>query len=144
LVRLSIQAALGPASVLGIGLVAACTGARHPAPAPTLAPQFYGVWANAGAQAHTWWQISATQIVMYGFDKSAHCASMQGVVVDPESAEVRFDTGTTGTFHLQGDLLVFMTDAGHVGLHQRADPASICRKPDGSYAEGAPQAAPQR
>src|SRR5215472_898729 len=123
-VRPSIPAAVRVASVFIIGLVAACTGARHPAPAPTLAPEFYGVWANAGPQAHSWWQISATQVIVYGLDNSARCESMQGVVVDSEAAEVRFGTAVTGTLHRQGDLLLVVAD-GNVGLHQRADAASI-------------------
>jgi len=143
LVRLSLQAAVRAASVSIIGFVAACASGRHTAPAP-LSPEFQGVWANIGPQAHNWWDISATQVVMYGFGNTGACESMHGEVVDPESAEVRFGTTATGTLHRQGDLLLFVTDAGNLGLHQRVEPASICRKPDGSYAEGAPQTSPLR
>jgi hypothetical protein len=142
--RVSIPEAVRAASVLVAALAVACTSARHPAPPPALSPQFYGVWVNVGRQAHNWWEISSTDVVLYGVDSAGRCDSTHAVVVDSEEAEVRFGTTTAGSLHLQGDLLMFMTEAGQVALHQRADATAICRKPDGTYAEGAPNAAPSR
>lgn len=141
--RVSIPA-VRPASILVAAFAAACTSTRHPAPPAPLPSQFFGVWANAGRHAHNWWEISSTDVVLYGFDNAGQCESVHGVVVDAEQAEIRFGTTTSGSLHLQGDLLMFMTDEGQVGLHQRADPTTICQKADGTYAEGAPHTTTNR
>jgi hypothetical protein len=142
-VRVSIPA-VRPASILVAAFAAACTGTRHPAPPAPLSSQYYGVWANVGRQSHNWWEISSTDVVLYGLDNAGRCESVHGVVVDSEQSEVRFGTTTSGSLHLQGDLLMFMTDEGQVALHQRADSTTICQKADGTYAEGAPHTAPNR
>ena len=141
---MSIPGAVRGASVLIAAFAVACASTHHPAPPPALSPQFYGVWVNVGHQARNWWEISSTDVILYGIDSAGRCESTNAVVVDPEDAEIRFGTTTAGSLHLQGDLLMFMTDAGQVGLSQRTDDTTICRKPDGTYAADAPQATPNR
>ena len=142
--RASIPGAVRAAGILVAAFGVACASSHHPAPPPALPSQFYGVWVNVGRQAHNWWEISSTDVVLYGIDSAGRCDSAHAVVVDEEQAEVRFGTTTAGSLHLQGDLLMFMTDAGQVGLHQRAEATTICQKPDGTYAEDAPHAAASR
>lgn len=141
--RKSTRAVIAGASALLGGLAAACVGTQHAAHPPELSSEFNGAWANAGPQAHDWWEISNSEVVIYRVDNAGRCESATGVVLDPEQAEVRFGTTDTATLHRQGDLL-FVTSDGQVGINQRVEPTTICRKPDGTYAEGAPHAPPTR
>lgn len=141
--RTSIRAVIGGAGALLGVLAAACVSGRHPAPPPALSSAFYGAWANAGPQAHNWWEISDSEVVIYRIDSAGKCESAHGVVLDPEQAEVQFGTADTVTLHRQGDLL-FVATEGQVGINQRVESATICRKADGTYAEGAPHAAATR
>jgi hypothetical protein len=142
--RVSIPGPVRPASVLIAAFAVGCASTHHPAPPPALSSQFFGVWVNTGHQARNWWEISSTDVILYGIDSAGRCESTNAVVVDAEDAQVRIGTTTAGSLHLQGDLLMFMTDAGQVGLSQRTDATTICRKPDGTYAEDAPHPAPSR
>jgi hypothetical protein len=142
--RVSIPVVRAASVLVAAAAAVACTSTRHPAPPPALSPQFHGVWVNVGRQARNWWEISSTDVILYGIDSAGRCESTHAVVVDAEDAEIRIGTTTAGSLHLQGDLLMFMTDSGQVGLHQRVDATAICRKPDGTYAEDAPHAAASR
>jgi hypothetical protein len=143
-VRVSIQAAIRSTCILVLALAAACASPHSDKKkrALALASEFYGVWVNTGPTPRNWWEISATDVIVYGFDNTGKCASVHAVVLDPELPEIQLGTTDTGTLHRQGDLLMFVTEgAGQMGLHQRSEAAGICRRADGTYAEGAPHAA---
>lgn len=114
----------------------------HKPKAPTLSPRFYGVWTNVNPNFHNWWKISAAGAVNYGIAlDQGRCGGRSAIVLGSDQLNVPF--GNAATVHLSlnaSGYLVF--EARHVhAFHKRVTITDICRKPDGTYFDGAPHVA---
>ncbi len=111
-------------------------------PTPVLMSALYGAWANANGNFFNWWEISAVGAVNYGIAlDQGKCGARRATVLGTDRLEIPF--GNAAIVHLSlgaSDLLVFEGDRGRA-VHKRVAPTDICRKPDGTYFEGAPHIA---
>jgi len=131
------------AGALAAAVVLGCAGHPPGKSARALSSRYFGVWVNIGPSFHNWWEIGPSGAVTYGYDGAdGACNSVRGTVLAPDRLEVHY--GTTTRLYLrraEGDLLLFVTeDLTGVAVNKRVDVASICRRPDGTYAAGAPAA----
>ena len=106
---------------------------------PTLAPRYYGTWQNIDPHYLNWWVIGADGAVNYGLaSNDGKCVRDAVIVTASNQIDVRFGNSGQATLRLaEGDLLLFQAERG-VALHKRVDASSVCRKPDGTYLDGAP------
>ena len=111
--------------------------------APILSAEFYGAWVNASPRFYSWWEISSTGAVGYGYASDGKCTSVSSLATDTDQLEIHYASPENVTLHLaSGDLLLMSADSGSgVTLYKRVEADSICRRTDGSYADGAPHAA---
>jgi hypothetical protein len=107
-----------------------------------LARRYYGVWRNMGPQYLSWWVIDASGAHNFGLAAKDGTCSGDTVtaVITPNQIDVKSGNSGLVTLRLaEGDLLLFQGERG-VALHKRVNRADICRRPDGTYLEGAPYA----
>lgn len=126
--------------LLAVVVLVGCV--THRPKAPILSPSFYGVWTNVNPNFYNWWEISAAGAVNYGIAlDQGKCAGKSAIVLGSDQLDVPF--GNAGTVHLslsESGYLVFEAGRGRA-LHKRVTLTDICRRPDGTYFEGAPHVA---
>ena len=140
--RRSVGAACFVAATLSVGC--ATTVVRG----PIVASRYYGTWANANSHYHNWWAIDANGAVSYGSTQDGKCESGRAVILGPDLILIDFGDGIRGTFNLRlagGEFLLFVSEDAlrasgdpHITVSKRVDASAVCRKPDGTYSEGAP------
>jgi hypothetical protein len=132
-------------TVCALAVLSACSNPKsREKNAPILSAEFYGAWINASPRFHSWWEISSTGAVGYGdAGGDGKCTSVSSLATETDQLEIHYASPQNVTLHLaSGDLLLMSADNGSgVTLYKRVDADSICRRSDGSYAEGAPHVA---
>jgi hypothetical protein len=136
-VRVSSVAA-GCLAALALFGAGGCVGNRA---ASGLGRRYYGTWENVDPRYFNWWVIDARGALNYGIAlDGGKCGARRATVAAANSIVVGFGNSGNVTLRLaEGDLLLFQMDRSFA-LHKRVDASSICRRPDGSYFEGAPSA----
>jgi hypothetical protein len=110
---------------------------------PVLASRYYGAWTNLEPRYYNWWVISAAGVVNYGIAlDGGKCGGRSVTVLSSDQIDIQPPNGGTATLRVaEGNLLLLLVD-DHFAVHKRVKPSDICRKPDGSYFEGAPYPSP--
>jgi len=130
-----------PCSLIGIALcsvVSLLGGCAISKRTTSIGSQFYGIWENIDPRYFNWWEISATRVVNYGIAlREGKCRSDDAEIIAADVLNVPF--GNAGTVHLGiiDNKLIFVSPKG-VAQHKRVQPEAICRRPDGTYFDGAP------
>jgi hypothetical protein len=106
---------------------------------PVLSSRFYGVWANVNPNINNWWVITAAGAIPYGVPENGTCITGQTVVL--ASNEIQVNDGTVYLRRAEDLLLMVRNDFRFVSVHKQVKRSEICRKPDGTHAQGAPLAA---
>jgi hypothetical protein len=139
------------ASILMTTLLAACVAAKPDSPeTPVLASRYYGTWAVDSPRYPSWWWIIDSRVgaTGYVYKKDGTCGSGHAMVLGPDRIDVlSLDTSGNETrnvyrLHLaEGDLLLcWDEDEAWGAIYRRVTPSDICKRADGTYAEGAPSA----
>jgi hypothetical protein len=125
-------------SLLVFAFLAACatTTATH----STLAPRYFGVWVNVNPSDNNWWQIGPAGVVNYGVAlDDGKCTGRAATVLAANRLNINFGNSATVYLRLaEGDLLLFEAGPAQFSLQRRGQATDICRRPDGTYFDGAP------
>jgi len=107
-----------------------------------MTPGFYGVWANADSNVHSWVEIQAHHMVSFGVTQSnGSCVSTDIDIVAKNKVSAPVSALGNGEMVLKLDGRVLVI-TGNYGA-QRFVPssrASICQGSGGKYLPGAPYA----
>jgi hypothetical protein len=108
---------------------------------PALAARYNGVWVNANPRyPNNFWVIAAGEAVSYGIGQDGKCERIAAVILGPARIDVQSGRRGIGSLRLaEGGLLIFVGDDAVSGaIYRQADASSVCRRSDGTYADGAP------
>ena len=100
------------------------------------ASRFYGSWANTNTQVSNWMIISTAGVLPYGFAAAGTCETYHATTVAPN--EFKAPETTVHMRRAEELLLMVSDDWQTVALLKRVDASAVCRNPDGTYAQGAP------
>jgi len=119
-----------------IACIAGCVAAPHTQ--PVLAPAYYGIWVQAGAEPSIWWEIRADSVVDYEISPDGkRCEAWAVIVIGTDEFNTAFGRRENVRLHRTGDLLVFSRGKRRA-VYNPSAPQDICRKPDGTWLENAP------
>ena len=133
------QAALGAVirtvCILALAQCVAC--ADRAVLRPVLSSRFYGIWANANPRLPSNWLIISTDgVVPYYLGEDGKCSTASTVVLGSNRVQVK--EGELRLLRAEDLLVMALDDFRTVAFYKPVKVDAICRKADGTYAEGAP------
>jgi hypothetical protein len=103
---------------------------------PVLASRFYGIWANANPRRPDWMLIGDAGVDSYSITTDGRCVTYHAITLAPNE----FQAQAAIYIWRAEELLLMVSDDWQVAaIWKQADAKAVCRKTDGSYAEGAPK-----